>query len=355
MHIIEKTLKEIADFVGGEIYGDENEKVFAPSDISKAKKGNISFLISEKYEKYLYESQASCLVTEKGFLNRKKDEVKNLKIKNFIEVENPSLAMIRILSLWEYKIHFPKEAKSLSYISPTAKIGKDVLVFPFCYIGKDVDIGEFSIIMPGTFVGDGSKIGRRVTIFPNVSIYPFCEIGDNSIIHSGAVIGSDGFGYISHFGEIIKIPQVGTVKIGKAVEIGANTCIDRATMTETIVEDDVKIDNLVQVAHNVKIGKGTRIASLTGIAGSSEIGEYCIFGGQVGVVDHVKIGDFAIIAARSAIISDTEGGKILMGEPAMERGKFLRIHSLYLKLPDLYERIKKLEKEVQELKAQKEK
>ncbi|MFZ8802814.1 MAG: UDP-3-O-(3-hydroxymyristoyl)glucosamine N-acyltransferase, partial [Candidatus Calescibacterium sp.] len=187
-------------------------------------------------------------------------------------------------------------------------------------------------------------------VFPNAVIYPFTEIGDNSIIHAGAVIGADGFGYISYFGDILKIPQVGKVKIGSRVEIGANSCVDRATMGQTEIGDDVKIDNLVQIAHNVKIGKGTRIAALCGVAGSSKIGEYCVFGGQVGVVDHVSVGDFSIVAARAAIISDVEGGKVIMGEPAMDRAKFLKIHALYLKLPEIYEKIKKLESEVEELK-----
>jgi UDP-3-O-[3-hydroxymyristoyl] glucosamine N-acyltransferase len=346
------SLKYIADFLSGELIGDPDERVFSPKNIEEAKEGDISFLVNPKYEKFLEKTSATCLVVEKGFFLKKKDKIEagKIKTKNFIEVENPYISMIKLLSLWEYKSSFPEGAENLSFISKTAKIGRDCLIFPFCYIGDDVEVGENSILFPGVFVGDKSKIGKGVVVFPNAVIYPFTEIGDNSIIHAGAVIGADGFGYISYFGDILKIPQVGKVKIGSRVEIGANSCVDRATMGQTEIGDDVKIDNLVQIAHNVKIGKGTRIAALCGIAGSSKIGEYCVFGGQVGVVDHVNMGDFSIVAARAAIISDVEGGKVIMGEPAMDRAKFLKIHALYLKLPEIYEKIKKLESEIQELK-----
>jgi UDP-3-O-[3-hydroxymyristoyl] glucosamine N-acyltransferase len=347
-----KTLREISDFVGGKIFGNPDELVFSPQSIEKAKEGEISFLVNPKYEKFIYETCATCLIVGSGFTERKKEEISSgkIKVKNFIEVENPYIAMVKVLSLWEYKSYFPEASHNLSFVSPSAKVGRNTIIFPFCYVGKQVEIGENCVLFPGVFIGDFSKIGDRVVIFPNSVLYPFSEIGDDSIIHAGAVIGADGFGYFSFFGEIIKIPQVGNVKIGKRVELGANTCVDRATMGSTEIGDDVKIDNLVQVAHNVKIGKGTRIAALTGIAGSSEIGEGCIFGGQVGVVDHVKVGDFSVIAARSAIISDIHGGKVIMGEPAMERTKFLKIHSLYLKLPEIFERLKSLEKEFQNLK-----
>ncbi len=336
------SLGELASFVDGELIGDRNETVTAPAEISKAQKGNISFLVSQKYRKFLKDCKATCIVVEKGFTETEKERISELEVKNFIEVDNPTLAMIKILSLWEYKVRFP-DGHNLSYISPDAKVGEGVVVFPFVYVGSGAEIGNGSILMPGVFIGDGAKIGKGVFLFPNVVVYPYCEIGDNSIIHAGAVIGSDGFGYVSYFGEIVKVPQVGAVKIGRSVEIGANSCVDRATMGYTYIEDDVKVDNLVQIAHNVRIGRGTRIAALSGIAGSSTIGEYCIFGGQVGISDHVNVGDFAMVGARSAIMSDTEGGKVLMGEPAMERTKFLKTHALYLKLPEIYERLKELE------------
>lgn len=351
MKFLEKSLSEVAEFLGGKLIGNPDEKVSRPAEIQKAVEGTISFVSSPKYERFIYSCNATCLVVEPGFYERKKDEIDSgkIKVRNFIEVENPLLSMLRYLSLFEYEVSFPGNV-GLSYISPSAFIGKNVAVFPFSYIGANVEVGDGSIIMPGVFIGDNSKIGKRVLIFPNAVIYPYSEIGDDSIIHAGTVIGSDGFGYISYFGEIKKIPQVGIVRIGKNVEIGANSCVDRATMDATEIGDDVKIDNLVQIAHNVKIGKGTRIAALTGIAGSSSVGENCIFGGQVGVSDHVEVGDFVLAAARSAIISKIESGKIVMGEPAMERTKFLKVHGLYLKLPEIWERIKKIEKEIESIK-----
>lgn len=343
-----KTLQELADFIYGRVVGDPNEVVFKPSEIRKAKRGDISFLVSPKYEKYLLDCEASCLVVSKDFLA--KFQRVNLKVKNFIEVENPLLAMLKILSLWEYKISFPDGGRKLAYISQSAKVDPSALIFPFCYIGANSEIGEKSVLMPGVFVGDGAKIGNGVFMFPNSVVYPLCEIGDNSIVHAGTVIGADGFGYVSHFGEILKVPQVGNVKIGRNVEIGANSCVDRATMGSTEIGDDVKVDNLVQIAHNVSVGRGTRIVALTGIAGSSKIGEFCILGGQVGVSDHVEVGDYTLVGARTAIISNVEGGKVVMGEPAMERTKFLKVHTIYTKLPEIYERLKKLEKEVEDLK-----
>ena len=351
MVFVEKSLKEVAEFLGGKLIGDPSEKVSKPAEIKGAEKGTIAFLSNPKYEKFVEDCEATCLVVEQGYYERKKREIDEgkIKVKNFIEVENPVLSMLRFLSLFEYKVSFPEGAGNLSFISSSAKLGKDVAVFPFCYVGAGVEIGDGSILMPGVFIGDNSKIGKRVIIFPNAVLYPYSEVGDDSVIHAGAVIGSDGFGYISFFGEIKKIPQVGEVKIGKNVEIGANSCVDRATLEATEISDDVKIDNLVQVAHNVKIGRGTRIASLTGIAGSSRVGEFCVFGGQVGVSDHVEVGDFVLAGARTAIISKVDSGKVVMGEPAMERPKFLKVHGLYLKLPEIWERIKKLEREIKEL------
>lgn len=347
---ISKTIQEIADFVYGKVVGDLEEIIVRPSEIRKAKKGEISFLVSPKYEKYIPECEASCLVVSSDFF-QKVDRHK-IKVKNFIEVENPLLAMLKILSLWEYNVSFPTDGRKFAYISPSAKVDPSALVFPFCYIGPNSEVGEKSVLMPGVFVGDGAKIGKGVFMFPNSVVYPLCEIGDNSILHAGVVIGADGFGYVSYFGDILKIPQVGNVNIGKNVEIGANTCVDRATMNSTEIGDHVKIDNLVQIAHNVSVGRGTRIAALTGIAGSSKIGEFCILGGQVGVSDHVEVGDYTMAGARTVIISKIEGGKVIMGEPAMERTKFLKVHTIYTKLPEIYERLRRLEKEFEDLKKQ---
>ncbi|MCS7214157.1 MAG: UDP-3-O-(3-hydroxymyristoyl)glucosamine N-acyltransferase [Candidatus Calescibacterium sp.] len=343
---ISKTIGQIADFVSGSVKGNPDELIFRPSEIQRAKKGDISFLVSDKYEKYLESCEATCLVVSQDFFERRKQILSKIRVENFIQVENPLLAMLKILSLWEYSLSFPENARHLAYVSPKAYVHQSALIFPFSYIGADAQVGEKSVVMPGVFIGDGAKIGSGVFMFPNSVVYPFCEIGDNSIVHSGAVIGADGFGFVSYFGDILKIPQVGIAKVGKNVEIGANTCIDRATMNITEVGDDVKIDNLVQIAHNVYVGRGTRIAAMTGIAGSSKVGEFCVFGGQVGVVDHVEIGDYTILGARAVVISDIEGGKVYMGEPAMERIKFLKVHSLYTKLPEIYERLKKLEEEV---------
>lgn len=337
------TARNLAEFLGGELEGEDIE-VEKPSRINHADSKSVSFLTSRRYVKDLHNVEdGGLLITSKDIVERKPENFRAV-----LWVSNPYLAMVKVLALWEYKMK-EVDGRNLSWISSDAKIGKNTVIFPFCFVGSGVQIGENCVLFPGVFVGDFCKIGDGVVIFPNVVLYPFTEIGDNTVIHAGAVLGADGFGYITHFDEIIKVPQVGGVRIGKNVEIGANTCIDRATMNFTEVEDNVKIDNLCQIGHNSKIGRATRIAGLTGISGSVEVGMWCLLGGQVGIADHVKVGDFAILTARCGVVSDVPSGKVMMGQPALERRKFLRINAVWMNLPELLERVRKLEKKVEEL------
>ena len=335
------TLGYIAELANGRLKGDPEITVTKPSPITSAQEGDITFYLNPKYKKYLETTKASCVVVPVGTI------IQNPNIST-IEVEEPYLAMIKILSLWEIKPSFMGISEH-AFVSEDARIDKSVTIYPFAFIGKRVKIGSGTVIHPFCFIGDDCVIGQNVLIYPNVTIYSNCEVGDGSILHSGVVIGADGFGFTVYWGEIYKIPQVGSVKIGRNVEIGANSCVDRATMGDTIVNDNTKIDNQCQIAHNVIVGKNVRSAGQSGIAGSSEIGDWCVFGGQVGVVDHLKLGVGVIAGARAAVMKNAESGQVLLGTPAVERKKFLRTHTILNNLPDYIRKIQELEKRISEL------
>lgn len=240
----------------------------------------------------------------------------------------------------------------MSFVSPTAKLGDNVYIGAFAYIGAKVQVGENVKIYPQAYIGDNVKIGNNVIIYAGVKIYHGCEIGDNCILHSGAVIGADGFGFSKQEGIYHKIQQMGNVVLENDVEVGANTTIDRAVMGSTIIRRGVKLDNLIQVAHNCEIGENTVMAAQVGIAGSAKIGESCVFGGQVGIGGHITIGSRTQIGAQSGIISNTPEDSELMGSPAYPIKNYFKSSIIIPKLPDLYRQINALEREINELKKQ---
>ncbi len=243
-----------------------------------------------------------------------------------------------------------KGVESMSFISDSASVGKDIYVGAFAYIGDNVEVGDNVKIYPNSYIGDNVKIGNGTIIYPGVKIYYDTKIGANCIIHSGAVVGADGFGF-SREGEIYnKIPQLGNVIIEDDVEIGANTTIDRSVMGSTIIRKGVKLDNLIQIAHNCEIGENTAMAAQVGIAGSTKIGENCVFGGQVGIGGHITIGKNSQIGAQSGIISNTKEGSELLGSPAYPVKNFFKSSIIIPKLPDIYRQINAMEKELNELK-----
>lgn len=238
----------------------------------------------------------------------------------------------------------------MSFIAPTAKLGEELYVGAFAYIGDHVEIGDDCKIFPHSYIGDNVKIGKNTVVYPGVRIYHNCVIGDNCILHSGAVIGADGFGF-SKEGEVYhKIPQLGNVIIEDDVEIGANSAIDRAVMGSTIIRRGVKLDNLIQIAHNCEIGAHTAMAAQVGIAGSVKIGENCLFGGQVGIGGHITIGKNSQVGAQSGIISNTKEGSEIIGSPAVPVKSFFRSSVIIPKLPDMYRQLNALERELSELK-----
>ena len=253
-----------------------------------------------------------------------------------------------------YEMSKPKRngIDPLASVAPTAKIGKDVYIGAFACIEEGAEIGDNTCIHPHVTVGSNAKVGSHTTLYPQVTIYHDCLVGNHCIIHAGAVIGADGFGFAPSPEGYEKIPQIGIAIVEDNVEIGANTCVDRATMGATVIHKGAKLDNLIQVAHNVEIGSHTVMASQVGIAGSTKIGQWCMFGGQVGVAGHIQIGDRVNVGAQSGIPGNTKSGSTLMGYPAIDPKQFARSSAIYKKLPEMYTELGRLQREIEELKKQ---
>lgn len=343
---MEFSAKQIAEFIQGVIVGDENATVHTFAKIEEGVPGALSFLSNPKYTNYIYETQSSIVLVNRDF--EPEHEIKATLIK----VENAYESLAKLLTLYEMSRPKKTGIDSLASISQSAKVGEGCYVGPFACIEDGAVIGNNVYIHPHVTVGCNAKIGDNCIIYPHVTVYHDCIIGNNCILHAGSVIGADGFGFAPSAQGFEKIPQIGIVILEDDVEIGANTCIDRATMGATIIHKGVKLDNLVQVAHNVEIGSNTVMASQVGIAGSAKIGEWCMFGGQVGIAGHIKVGDRVTVGAQSGIPGNTKSGVSLMGYPAIEPKQFARSAAIYKKLPDMYVELGKLQKELEELKKQ---
>lgn len=339
-------IQALANYVNGIVEGDHNEDIYGICEYTDGKKGYITFVVDKKKYSEALNTEVSAIITPYEF---------EYQGKTLIKVEDPRFAIAKIAELFYPYDNVGFEGISeLAYISKSAKIGRDVTIMPFVTIQDNVIIGNKVVIYSGVFIGYDVKIGNNVIIRPNVVIYPGSVIGNNVIIHSGAVIGADGFGYAFHKGTYYKIPHMGRVVIEDDVEIGANTCIDRAFIGETIIGKGTKIDNLVQVAHNVKIGSNCVIVSQAGIAGSASIGNNVVIAGQAGIVDHAKIGDNVVIMAQAGVDDrEVPPNKVLLGSPAREALEQRRIFAAEVKLPELIKRVKQLEDELQNIKGNK--
>lgn len=345
---MEFSAQQIADFLQGEIIGDATVKVSTFSKIEEGKEGSLSFLANSKYNHYLYTSHASIVLVNKDFSPEK--EV----TPTLIKVENSYESLAKLLYLVEqYK---PKKTgiSNLAYIAEKAQIGENVYIAPFVHIGENAVVGDNTSIDANTYIGDQVKIGANTTIHAGVVIEKDCVVGNECVMHAGVVIGSDGFGFApTSDGTYKKIPQIGNVIIEDNVEIGANTTIDRATMGSTIIKKGVKLDNLVQIAHNVEIDINTVIAAQSGVAGSSKVGKQCVLAGQVGVAGHIEIADGCIFGAQTGIPNSVkEPNSIMQGYPAVAVGTFRRASVVYKNLPDLQKTVYDLQKQVEELKKQ---
>ncbi|HBG93680.1 MAG: UDP-3-O-(3-hydroxymyristoyl)glucosamine N-acyltransferase [Nitrospirae bacterium GWF2_44_13] len=326
-------LREIAEMLGGELAGGPDIEIKGAAGISDAKDGDITFLSTAKLISECIESKASAVIVKETVPEIKKPQLK---------VSNPQYAFARLLEHFYVKQFIASGISEGAYVSAKAKIDKDVSIFPMAFIADDAAVGSRTVIYPGVFIGKDSSVGDECIIYPNVTIRENVKIGSRAIIHSGAVIGSDGFGYVMEKGIHYKIPQIGGVIIGDDVEIGANVTIDRATTGNTIIGRGTKIDNLVHIAHNVKIGENSVIAAQTGVAGSTEIGNYVVFGGQVGVADHAKIDDGVMVGAQSGAMGHVTKG-IYSGSPMIPHRDWLKSMVIFAKLPELSKRIKELE------------
>lgn len=326
-------LGEIAHFVNGSILGDPGVEIRRASGVEDAAEGEITVAASDKYLKRLRDCRASCVIL--------KQPVENLPMAQLI-VANPLYAFARVMEVLHPARKFEPGISDMAVVAQSASIGKDATILPLAYISEGASVGEASVVYPGVFIGEGSKIGRQCTIHPNVTIREGVRIGDRVTVHSGTVIGSDGFGYVLEAGEHHKIPQVGGVLIEDDVEIGSNVSIDRATTGDTIVGRGTKIDNLVQIAHNVKIGPKAIIVAQVGIAGSSELGSFVTLGGQVGVADHVTVDPGTMVGAQSGLMGHVKKG-VYTGTPALPHRDWLRSSAIFARLPEMSKKIRELE------------
>lgn len=342
---MEFTAEMIAGFLGGEIVGDASAKVSTMAKIEEGTKGALSFLSNPKYEHYIYTTGSTIVIVNRSF------EPTAPVAATLVKVDDAYASFAKLLEL--YAANKPKKQgiSSLSSIDPSSKIDDDAYVGEFAVIGRNVISGKNLKIYPQVYVGDNVRLGDNVTLFPGVTIYEECVLGNNVMVHSGTVIGADGFGFAPNDdGTYSKIPQLGNVIIEDDVEIGANTCIDRATMGSTRVYKGVKIDNLVMLGHNTSVGENTVIASQTGLAGSSHIGRHNIIAGQAGIAGHLRTGDNVTIASKTGITNNIPDGEVHMGYPSMPARKHHRSFAIFRNLPELSMKVSKLEKEINRLK-----
>lgn len=343
---MEFTAATIAGFLKGKIEGNPDIVVNSVAKIEEGHPGALSFLANPKYEHYIYTTKSSIVLVNKNFIPSSKIEA------TLIRVENAYEAFASLLRLVDEARPRKKGIHPTAVIEPTAKIGSDVYIGPYSYVGENCVIGNNCSLYPQIYIGDNTRIGKNCTLYSGVKIYHDCVLGEGCIIHAGTVIGSDGFGFAPQSEtEFMKIPQLGNVILEDHVEVGANVAIDRATMGSTIIHKGVKLDNLIQIGHNVEVGENSVMAGQTGIAGSSKIGKNCMFGGQVGISGHLKIADGTKIGAQSGVPGDVEGENlILLGTPAINHRDFFRSSVIFRKLPELVTRINTLEKDVETLK-----
>lgn len=333
------TATQIATIVGGTVEGDENATVSTFAKIEEGMPGAISFLANSKYTPYIYKTKSTIVLVSNDFVAEKPIEA------TLIRVADPYSTVAKLLDMVsKMQEHRPVGIEQPCFIAPGVEVPEDAYIGAFAYVGPGVKLGKGVSIYPQSYVGAGVTVGDGTTLYPGVKVYHGCKIGERCIIHSGAVIGADGFGFAPNNGHYDKIPQLGIVEISDDVEIGANTTVDRATMGATRVHKGVKLDNLIQVAHNCEVGHDTVMASQSGIAGSAKIGSNCMIGGQVGFAGHITVGDGVQIGAQTGVAGNIAAGKRVMGSPAIDARDWTR-QVVYIKnLNNLYARVNEIEK-----------
>ncbi len=333
------TANEIAQHVNGKIVGDGETRLTGFAKADNASAGNLTFAENEKFFRLAEQSQAAAILAPSEFQSQ---------TKTVIQVKDARIAFARVLPLFFPEKTFAPGIHPSAVVASSAKIAESAHIGANCVIGENVDIGESTVVEANCTIGDNSALGQEGRLFPNVSIYHDCRLAKRVRVHSGTVIGSDGFGYVFDQDHHRKIPQIGGVIIEEDVEIGANCTIDRGALGDTKIGRGTKIDNLVQIGHNVIIGEHCIIIAQNGIGGSSDIGAYSILAGQAGVAGHLKIGPKSVVAAKSGVITDIEGGQQYMGYPAIPAGEAKRQIIAVKKLPDLAKRVRELEQKLEE-------
>ena len=335
----------IAGLIGGTVVGDPEAKVNNFAKIEEGKSGCISFLANDKYEQYIYQTESSIVLVNENF--EPKQEIKATLIK----VANAREAVAKLLQIYESMKPKREGISDLAFIDPSAKIGEKCYIGPFVAIAEGVEIGEGCVLHPHVTIGRNAKVGANTEIYSNAIIYHDCQVGNRCVLHAGCVIGADGFGFEPTEEGYKKIPQIGIAIIEDDVEIGANACVDRATMGATIVRRGVKIDNLVQVAHNVEVGSHTVMSAQVGIAGSTKVGKWCMFGGQVGIAGHATIANRVMAGAQAGIPNSIKKeGAAVQGTPAIEARNFWKSSAIVKSLPEMRAEMLQMKKEIKALK-----
>ncbi len=338
--LVKKRLQEIADYIGGTVVGNADVVVCDVRGIDEAEEGDLTFIANPKYKDRLSQTRASAILVSPDVASPGK---------NLIITKDPYSAMAMTLNLLYPEERVSSGISKDSFVAPDAEIAEDASLYPGVYVGKGAKIGRGVVLYPGVFVGDDVTIGADSVLNPNVSIYKRCKIGERVILHAGVVIGADGFGFANPGEDNRKVPQVGIVQIDDDVEIGANTTVDRGTLGKTWIQKGVKIDNLVQIGHNVVVGENSVIVAQAGIAGSTRLGEGVILGGQVGLAGHITIGDHVMIAAKSGVHESISPNQMVSGTPHMPHRKWLRVQACTERLPEMKKTIGSLLKRIEKL------
>ena len=343
---MEFSAQMIAELIGGTVVGNPSAAVSNFAKIEEGRPGCISFLANEKYENYIYSTQSTIVLVNDSF--EPKSEIQATLIK----VPNAREAVAKLITIYDSMKPKPKGIDPTASIDPSASVGENVYIGPFVAIGPKAVVADGCILHPHVTVGSGARIGKNTIMYPNSVVYHDCRVGERCILHAGCVIGADGFGFEPTENGYEKIPQIGIVVLEDDVEIGANSCVDRAVMGETVIKSGVKIDNLVQIGHNCEVGSHTVMSAQVGVAGSTKVGEWCMFGGQVGIAGHATIADRTQAGAQSGIPNSVKKpDQQLMGTPAIEPRTWWKAQAVVKQLPDMYMTLNRMKKEIEELKS----
>jgi len=341
--MITKTLAELAVELGGAVVGDGSTVIRGVAGIREALPGDVTFLANPRYESHLAETRASAVICDR--------QPRECAIP-LLQVDNPYLAFQKAVRVFRPDLYRPAPGVHPSaVVAPDAVLGEGVSIGPHCVVESGARVGARAVVMAGGYVGAKAAIGEDTYLYPRVTVREECVIGERCIVHAGVVIGADGFGFAFDAGRYHKVPQVGNVVIGDDVEIGANTCIDRATTDSTRVGDGTKIDNLVQIGHNVDIGRHCIIVAQVGISGSTKLEDYVTLGGQVGLAGHIRVGKGAMVGAQSGVTKDVGPREVVSGYPAVNHSAWKRLHVLLQKLPQLFQRTRALEQKLEAIEA----